>query len=68
MIFATSGKYQNMEKPLKHQRRLGLPTVLHSESGAKDNPLLQEDLAYLEEWERLWQMDFNPPKLYKIVT
>ena len=24
MIFATGGKYQNMEKPLKHQRRLGL--------------------------------------------
>ena len=27
LIFATRGKYQNMEKPLKHQRRLGL--VLH---------------------------------------
>ena len=29
MIFATiSGKYQNMEKPLLHQRRLGLSWVV----------------------------------------
>ena len=25
LIFATSGKYQNKEKPLKRQRKLGLP-------------------------------------------
>ena len=25
LYFDISGKYQNMEKPLKHQRRLGLP-------------------------------------------
>ena len=29
-------------------------------NGAKDNSLLQEDLAALEEWERIWQMSFNP--------
>ena len=28
--------------------------------GAKDNTLLQEDIAALDEWERLWQMSFNP--------
>ena len=26
LIFATSGKYQNKEKPLKRQRKLGLPS------------------------------------------
>ena len=31
-------------------------------NGAKDNSLLQEDLAALEEWERIWQMSFNPSK------
>ena len=27
--------------------------------GKRDNTLLQEDLAALEEWERIWQMSFN---------
>ena len=31
-------------------------------NGAKDNSLLQEDLSALEEWERIWQMSFNPSK------
>ena len=31
-------------------------------NGAKDNALLQEDLSALEEWERIWQMSFNPSK------
>ena len=31
-------------------------------NGAKDNSLLQEDLTALEEWERIWQMSFNPSK------
>ena len=31
-------------------------------NGAKDNSLLQEDLAALEKWERIWQMCFNPSK------
>ena len=32
--------------------------------GPKTTTLLQEDLAALEEWERLWQMSFNP-SLYR---
>ena len=28
LIFATSGKYQNKEKPLKRQRKLGLPNAM----------------------------------------
>ena len=28
--------------------------------GTKNNSLLQEDLTATEEWERLWQMRFNP--------
>ena len=31
-------------------------------NGTKENNLLQEDLSALEEWERAWQMSFNPPK------
>ena len=31
-------------------------------NGTKNNTLLQEDLAATEEWERLWQMRFNPSK------
>ena len=30
LIFATSGKYQNKEKSLKRQRKLGLPCALKS--------------------------------------
>ena len=30
LIFATSGKYQNKEKPLKRQRKLGLILMLSS--------------------------------------
>ena len=30
--------------------------------GKRDNTQLQEDLAALEEWERIWQMSFNPSK------
>ena len=31
-------------------------------NGAKGNNLLQEDLSALEDWERAWQMSFNPSK------
>ena len=31
-------------------------------NGAKENEQLQEDLSALEEWERVWQMSFNPSK------
>ena len=31
-------------------------------NGNRDNTLLQEDLAALEAWERIWQMSFNPSK------
>ena len=30
LIFATSGKYQNKEKPLKRQRKLGLGPTLNA--------------------------------------
>ena len=30
LIFATSGKYQNKEKPLKRQRKLGLLLSMYS--------------------------------------
>ena len=29
---------------------------------SKTRPLLQEDLDSLEEWEHMWQMEFNPSK------
>ena len=38
MIFATTtsgSKYQNMEKPLKHQRRLGLVSRAHAVPGVQ---------------------------------
>ena len=31
-------------------------------NGARENRQLQEDLSALEEWERVWQMSFNPSK------
>ena len=30
--------------------------------GQQDQALLQEDLGSLEEWEHMWQMEFNPSK------
>ena len=29
-------------------------------NGANGNKQLQEDISALEEWERVWQMSFNP--------
>ena len=40
LIFATSGKYQNKEKPLKRQRKLGLMTDVISE-GSGEHVCLQ---------------------------
>ena len=31
-------------------------------NGAKGNNQFQEDLLAMEEWERVWQMSFNPSK------
>ena len=31
-------------------------------ANTNDNKLLQKDLSALEDWEKLWQMDFNPGK------
>ena len=35
-------------------------------NGARENRQLKEDLSALEEWERIWQMSFNPSKCFVI--
>ena len=47
LIFATSGKYQSVEKPLKHQRRLGLTLTMNhgdvTEKLLKDHKLTHKN-------------------------
>ena len=37
LIFATSGKYQNKEKPLKRQRKLGLALIVRIDCSVRKN-------------------------------
>jgi hypothetical protein len=43
-----------------------LQTIACIEMCQSDSELLQTDLTNLENWEKTWQMKFNPEKCYVI--
>ena len=51
---STSGKYQNLEKPLKHQRRLGLPYCVYERADEEKIPRKPITLECLECCDNLY--------------
>ena len=72
MIFATiSGKYQNMEKPPKHQRRLGLArskeecrnVMQRNQADGFVISLIHAEMALIHEEEKSREGEYNRLRL-----